>query len=129
MKAKVPSSELGSTSAAISVARTLCRKAKMTRITRPSASSSVKFTSCSESLTKRERSKCTCRRTLSGSSASICGSIARMRSATATVFAPGWRCTASTMARVPLYQVRALSFSTLSTARPRSFTRSAAPSR
>ena len=57
------------------------------------------------------------------------GSSSLMASATATVFVPGWRCTASMMARVSLYQAATLSFSTLGMTVPTSPRRTGAPFR
>jgi len=45
------------------------------------------------------------------------------------VLVPGWRCTASTTPRVPLYQAATLSFCTLSNTRPICDRRTGAPLR
>ncbi|MNE31173.1 hypothetical protein D3C80_1247240 [compost metagenome] len=55
--------------------------------------------------------------TEAGSSAVSAGSFALTASTTATVLASGWRCTASTMADWPSYQLPASRFSTLSSTR------------
>jgi len=54
----------------------------------------------------------------SGISARKVGNRLRIASTTWTVFVPGWRWMASTMARVSLYQLAILSFWTLSITRP-----------
>ena len=59
---------------------------------------------------------CTC----FGSDGAISASAAFAASATSTVFVPGCRVTASTIARLPLYQLAVLSFCTSSYTRPRS---------
>jgi hypothetical protein len=55
------------------------------------------------------------------------GSSLRILSTTSTVLVPGWRCTASTMARVSPRQLAILSFSTLSMTSPKSDSRTGAP--
>jgi len=64
-----------------------------------------------------------------GSVGLISSSAAFTRSETATVFVPGWRMTASTMARSPLYQLAFLLFWTSSLTVPRSLRCTGAPFR
>ena len=67
MKAKVPISETGSASAGISVADSVFRNRKMTRMTSTIAMASVSFTSCTESRIDLERSLMTETSTEAGS--------------------------------------------------------------
>jgi hypothetical protein len=113
----------------ITVAETLRRNRKITITTRATVKSSVNFTSETEARIDCERSNSTSSATEAGICARKLGSRALTRSTTSTVLVPGWRCTASTTARVPLNQLATLSFSTPSTARPTSPRRTGAPLR
>ena len=65
----------------------------MTRMTRPTVTSSVTLTSCTDSLIVSERSLRTSSVTDAGNCASIDGSSALMASTTCTTFTPGCFCT------------------------------------
>ena len=92
-------------------------------------STSVNFTSCTDSRIDADRSI----RMLSSTDAgrSFCNreTIAFTSSATLTVFEPGCRCTASVIDRAPLNHEAARVFCTESITRPRSARRTGAPFR
>ncbi len=116
----VPTMAMGSVRLGITVAVTFRRNTKITSTTNTSAASSESFTSRTLSLMPMERSYRVVTFTEGGSAGRISSSAAFTRSATATVFVPGCRMTASTMARSPLYQLAFLSFCTSSNTPPRS---------
>ena len=101
----------------------------MTMTTRHNVTSSVSFTSCTESRIACERSYSVWIWTDAGS----CGPRAAMARvtalATATVLVPGCRCTASMMARAPSNQLAVLLSCTSSSTRATSCSRTAAPLR
>ena len=129
MTTNVPTIDIGNATLGIAVADTLRRKRKITSTTSASVSRSVNFTSATEARIESERSK----RTLSETDAGICcwmtGNSLRTAWTTATVLVPGCFCTASTTARLSMYQAAVLSFSTLSSDLPSSFSRNGRPSR
>ena len=127
--ANVPTSDIGSASAGIIVARTFRRNRKITITTRHRARKRVNFTSATDCFTVCERSYSVAISTDAGRSGRSRSTSALMRSATATVLVPGWRWMASTMARWPLNQLACLVSCTLSITRPRSASRTGAPSR
>ena len=100
MAASVPASEIGTAMLAISVARALCRKAKITSTTITTARPSSSSTCATEARMPCVRSLSTVSRTLSGRLCRSSGSWRRMASTVAITLAPGWRCTLSTMAGV-----------------------------
>ena len=129
MAAKVPTIDSGRARLGMAVAERLRRKRKMTITTRHRLSRRVSFTSRTESRMDSERSIRISRLIAAGICARKVGSSALIASTTSTVLVPGWRCTASTTARVPLNQLATLSFSTPSTTCPTSARRTGEPSR
>ena len=118
----------GSARLGITVAERLRRKRKMTRTTRQRVISSVTRTSFTESLIDSERSYRVWMRTEAGSMG-VSAATARLTAvATATVLVPGWRCTASTMARDPSNQLAVRLSWTSSSTRATSCSRTGAPS-
>ena len=98
MKASVPISETGTAMLAITVARRLCRKAKMTSTTMTTASTSSICTWRTDARMPSVRSVSTASCTLCGSDSCSCGSWRLMASTVAMTLAPGWRCTFRMMA-------------------------------
>ena len=125
----MPIRDIGSASAGIAVARRLRRKRKITITTRQSATKRVNFTSSTEAFTVSDRSFSVAISTDGGICERSSDTAVFTRSATATVLVPGCRWTASTTARWPLNQLARLVSCTLSTTRPRSPSRTGAPSR
>ena len=113
----------------MAVAERFLRKRKITITTRHRLSSRVNFTSLTESRTDCERSIRTSSFTAAGICARKLGRSFLIASTTSTVLVPGCRCTVSTIARVPLYQLATLSFSTLSVTWATSSRRTGEPSR
>ena len=99
MAAKVATSEMGTTTAGISVMRTERRNTSVTSTTNPTASPSSTCTSRTELRMLSVRSVRMRTSTLAGSVAVSRGSSARTRSATSITLASGWRCTLIRMAR------------------------------
>ncbi len=93
MAATVPSSEIGTAIEAISVARGLCRKAKITSTTITTASTSSSSTCSTEERMPSVRSVSTVSCTLCGRLWPSCGSFFLIASTVAITLAPGWRCT------------------------------------
>ena len=91
MTPKVPSSETGTATAGIRLARQSRRNRKTTRITSPTAISSVRSTSRSEARMVVVRSIATVRSMPLGIAARSCGSSASTRSTVSMRLAPGWR--------------------------------------
>ena len=129
MAANVPTIDMGRARLGMTVAERLRRKRKITITTRTTVSMRVNLTSLTESRIDSERSKRTFRVTEAAIWDLKTGSRALIASTTSTVFVPGCRCTARTMARVPVNQEATLSFSTLSITRPRSSRRTGEPFR
>ncbi len=129
MTAKVPTTDMGRARLGITVAETFRRKRKITRTTRHMVSSRVNFTSATELRIVWDRSYRMSRDTAEGSWARNTGSSSRMASTTFTVFVPGWRWMARTMARASFRQPATLSFCTLSITRPSSPRRTGEPFR
>jgi len=92
-------------------------------------SSSVNFTSCTESRMPCERSNSVWIWMPFGTCPASDSISSFTRSATATVFVPGCRCTARTMERAPLYQLALRLFSMSSSTLPNMSSRTAAPLR
>ena len=112
--------DMGSARLGMIVAEMFRRKMKMTITTSATVSSRVCSTSETDLRMDCERSNSTSKFTDAGIRSRNCGSNRRTLSTTATVFAPGWRCTAKITALVLLYQAAALSFCTLSSTLPNS---------
>ena len=91
MTANVPISETGTATAGISVARTLRRNAKTTRVTSTTEMTSVRSTSCSEARMVELRSRTTSRSMVAGMEARSWGISSRTRSTVSMMLAPGWR--------------------------------------
>ena len=89
---------MGTATLAITVARALCRKPKMTSTTIATASASSICTCATEARMPSVRSASTATCTLPGRLCASSGSRALMASAVAITFAPGWRCTSTMMA-------------------------------
>ena len=101
----------------------------MTRTTRARVRNSVNRTSASDARIDSERSERSWRSTEAGKNCLRLAMTVRTRPATSTVFAPGCRCTASTIARLPLNQAALLLSCTSSSTRPMSPSRTGAPLR
>ena len=129
MAANVPMMDMGSARLGMSVAERFRRKMKITMMTRHTAANKVCSTSDTDLRMVSERSMSTSRFTDAGIAARNCGSNFLMRSTTSTVFAPGWRWTASTTARVLSYHAMILSFCTLSRTLPNCCNRTGLPLR
>ena len=129
MAAKVTTTDMGRARLGMTVADRLRRKRKMTSTTRHTVSTSVNLTSATDALMDSDRSNRMFSFTAAGNCRSNSGSSLLMDSTTSTVLVPGWRCTASTMPRSSLNQLRMRSCSTLSTTRPNSSRRTGAPLR
>ena len=127
MTAKVPTSEIGTTTAGISVMRTERRNSSVTSTTRPTASTSSFCTSRTEARMLSVRSVRMRTSTLAGSVAVSCGSSARMRSATSMTLASGWRWTLMRIARSASAQAARKRSSGPSMIRATSLSRSGAP--
>ena len=93
-------SEIGTATLAISVARRLCRKKKITTTTITTASTSSICTCSTEARMPSVRSESTCTCTLPGRLARSAGSWRLMASTVWITLAPGWRCTLTMMAGV-----------------------------
>ena len=134
MAPKVPTSEMGTARLAITVARRLCRKKKITSTTSTTASTSSSCTCSTEARMPVVRSDSTCTFSAAGRPACNSGSSALMASTVAMTLAPGWRCTLRMMAAVrgdscvPA-QAPSRLFSALSTTRATSCMRTGAPLR
>jgi hypothetical protein len=87
----VPISEIGTARLAISVARGLCRKAKITSTTSTTASTSSIWTCSTEARMPVVRSLSTSMCMAAGSPAESSGRRALMASTVAITLAPGWR--------------------------------------
>ena len=125
----VPSSESGTAKPGISVAETLRRKKKITRITSAMVSSSVNLTSAMDCRIFCDASKITSSEMPAGMFWRSEGSRLLMPSTTATVLVPGCFCTASTMASWSLTRNSDLSVVTLSVTRATSSSRTGLPLR
>src|SRR5271157_5680750 len=97
MTPKVPSSETGTATLGMKVARPLRRKTKTTRITRPMEMSRVRSTSWTEARMVTVWSMAIWTWMEAGIAASSCGRAARRRSTVSMIFALGWR---ETMMRI-----------------------------
>ncbi len=127
MMATVPRSEIGSESAGMIVAVGWRRKRKITSTTSTTVMPRVTFTSWMAARMGTERSLRTLSRTEAGICARSLGIAARISSTVATVFASGWRCTESVMARSPLVQAAVFTDSTLSSTSATSCRRTTCP--
>ena len=99
--ANVPTSETGTATAGMSVARPLRRKTNTTRMTRPTEIISVLSTSLTEARMVVVRSRTMVVSMPSGIEALIIGSCARMRSTVSMMLAPGWRKMMTVTERLP----------------------------
>jgi hypothetical protein len=113
----------------MTVAETFRRNRKMTITTRHSVRSSVIFTSLTDARIDSERSHSVRSPTEAGSCGLSCSTRDWTASETATVFVPGWRCTARTMPRLPEIQLADRVFWTLSTTCATSSSRTGEPLR
>ncbi len=86
-------SEMGTARLAMTVARRLCRKKKITSTTISTASTSSICTCSTEARMPVVRSDSTCTLMEAGSCDSSSGSWRLMPSTVAITLAPGWRCT------------------------------------
>ena len=125
---------MGTARLAMTVARRLCKKPKITSTTSTTASTSSNCTCSTEARMPRVRSASTCTSTAAGMPAVSCGSRARMASTVWMTLAPGWRCTLMMMAGTsgpPAWpdQAPRRTFSALSTTWATSFRRTGAPLR
>ncbi len=93
-------SEIGTARLAITVARRLCRKKKITSTTISTASTSSISTWWTDARMPVVRSESTCTSRPAGSPACSSGSWRRMLSTVEITLAPGWRCTFRMMAGV-----------------------------
>ena len=91
MTPKVPISEIGTTTPGITVARTLRRKRKTTRMTSEIEMSSVISTSWTDARMVVVRSRTTDILIAGEIEACNCGSAASTRSTVSMILAPGWR--------------------------------------
>ena len=112
--AKVPTKEIGTTTAGISVARQLRRNRNTTITTSPTASTISTCTSFTDARMVCVRSPRICTSTEAGKAFSSCGNKSLMRSATSITLAPGWRCTLRIIAGCPLAQAPKRVFSAAS---------------
>src|SRR5205823_8026132 len=108
MTTKVPTIDIGNATLGIAVAETLRRKRKITSTTSARVKSSVNFTSATEARIESERSKSTFNETEAGICCWTTGNSFRTACTTATVLVPGCFCTASTTARLSMYQAAVL---------------------
>ena len=125
--ARVPTSDSGTETLAITVACGLPRNRKMASVTSATANSSSICTSCTEARMPSVRSVSSVTWTSAGSVSSSCGSAALMASTVAMTFAPGWRWTSTMMAGVSFIQAPRRLFSEPSTTLATSFRRTGAP--
>ena len=88
---KVPTSESGTATLGITVARTVRRKANTTRMTRMMEMTRVNSVSCTDARMVTVRSSARSSLMEGGIEACNCGSRLRTRSTVAMMFAPGWR--------------------------------------
>ena len=109
---KVPMSETGTATLGISVARTLRRNRKTTRITSAREMRSVRSTSLTDARIVVVRSRTTVRSIPAGIEAFREGSAARIWSTVSIMFAPGWREIMTMTAGLPLTNPAARMFST-----------------
>ena len=100
MAPHVPISEIGTARLAMTVARKLCKKAKITSTTSSTASSSSNCTCSTEARMPVVRSLSTSTLTDAGKPDCNSGKRALMASTVAITLAPGWRCTFKMMAGV-----------------------------
>ena len=96
----VPISESGTATAGMSVVESLRRNRKITATTSATVRASSNWTSETDARIVIVRSVSTDTRTADGSVSVSCGRSDLMRSTTAMVLAPGWRCTLTTTAGV-----------------------------
>ena len=127
MSANVPTTDSGSARLGISVAEALRRNRKITSTTSSSVMSRVVCTSPTECRIDTERSLSVSICTEPGNWGLSFSTMACTRSATRTVFVPGWRWIASTIARLPLNQLATRLSCTPSSTVPRSPSRTMAP--
>ena len=98
MAPQLPISEMGTARLAITVARRLCRKKKITSTTITTASTSSICTCSTDAWMPVVRSVSTFTSTDAGSEAVSSGRRALMAPTVAITLAPGWRCTFKMMA-------------------------------
>ena len=115
MTAKVPTSETGTATLGMRVARTLRRKTKTTSVTRITEISSVRSTSRSEARMVVVRSSTTLRSMAPGMAALRRGISATTRSTVSMMLAPGWRKMITSTDGRPLARPRLRTSSTEST--------------
>src|SRR3989442_15365215 len=111
----------------MTVADRFLRNRKITITTRHSVTSSVTCTSLTDWWMETERSYSVLTSTDAGSWPESEATVAFTASATCTVFVPGWRWIARTMARLPSYQLALRECGTSSSPRATSWSRTGAP--
>ena len=119
--------ENGSERLGMTVAERFLRNRKITITTSASVMSSVSCTSLTDCRIETDRSYSVLTSTDAGSCAPSAPTVAFTRSATCTVFVPGWRWIASTIARLPSYQLALRESCTSSSTRATSSSRTGAP--
>ena len=129
MTPKVAISETGTATVGIRVERTLRRNTKTTSVTRTTAISSVRSTSCREARMVVVRSSTTPRSMAPGIAAASRGSSARTRSTVSMMLAPGWRKMMTSTAGRPLASPALRTSSTESSTRATSPIATGRPSR
>ncbi len=126
---KVATSDSGSATPAITVARTVRRKIRTTVMTSATLSTSVNCTSRTEARMPVVASCTTVRLAPTGIERWSFGSSLRIRSTVSITLAPGWRWMSTTIAGMPWYQPPTLLFSSPSTMSATSLSRTGAPLR
>ncbi|MNS84320.1 hypothetical protein D3C72_1181390 [compost metagenome] len=127
MMPQAPISEIGTDRLAITVARMLCKKAKITSTTSSTDNSSSISTCSTEARMPVVRSLSTSSFMAAGRLACRSGSSALMASTVLMTLAPGWRCTFRMMAGCLPDQAPRRVFSALSTTFATSDRRTGAP--
>ncbi|GAC1487300.1 MAG: hypothetical protein NVS2B11_12950 [Acetobacteraceae bacterium] len=125
----MPTNEIGTETAGITVAHSRRRNTAITATTSPMVSSRVNCTSATLARMVWVRSDTTSTLMLGGSEACSVGSALVIASTVDTTFALGWRCTLSNTARLSFSQAAWVGSSGPTTARPTSRTRIGAPLR
>src|SRR5881394_1621098 len=127
MTENVPMIEKGRARLGMIVADRFLRNRKITSTTRQSVMNSVSCTSLTDWRIETERSYRVFTSTDAGSWLESVATVALTASATSTVLVPGWRWIASTMARLPSYQLALRESWTSSSTRATSPSRTGAP--
>ena len=129
MMPNVATSETGSATPAMMVARMVRRNSSTTSTTSPTLSTSVNCTSCTEARMVPVRSCTTVSVASLGMARCRRGNSVLTRLTVSMTLAPGWRCTSMMTAEVSWYQPPTLAFSRLSMTSATSFTSTGAPLR